>query len=77
MWFKKNGGNITDSATKVQMNNNTSQVMTVNILEEASPNNYYEVVWQNAGGHAQLLGETSSGNVPGIPSVITTITQVR
>jgi len=76
-WFKKNGSNISNSNTKVVMPNNTSQVMTVNILETAVVGDYYEVAWQNNGGHARLLGEAASGNLPAIPSVITTITQVR
>ena len=76
-WFKKNGTNIANSNTKVTMPNNTSQVMTVNILETASVGDYYEVAWQNNAGHARLLGEAATGNLPAIPSVITTITQVR
>jgi hypothetical protein len=51
--------------------------MTVNILETASANDYYELVWQNLNGDGVLLGEPASGNIPAIPSVITTITQVR
>jgi hypothetical protein len=77
VWFKKNGTNISNSASRVTMDNNTSQIMTVNFLDNASPNDYYEVVWQNAGGHARLLSELSSGNIPNIPSVITTINQIR
>jgi hypothetical protein len=76
-WFKKNGTNIANSNSKVQLPNNTSNIMTVNILETAAVGDYYEVAWQNNGGHARLLGEAASGNLPAIPSVITTITQVR
>ena len=76
-WFKKNGVNIANSNTKVTMPNNTSQVMTVNILETAAVGDYYEVAWQNDGSHARLLGAAATGNLPAIPSVITTITQVR
>jgi hypothetical protein len=76
-WFKKNGVNIANSNSKVQLPNNTSNIMTVNILETAAVGDYYEVAWQNNAGHARLLGEAASGNLPAIPSVITTITQVR
>jgi hypothetical protein len=51
--------------------------MTVNILETAAVGDYYEVAWQNNAGHARLLGEAASGNLPAIPSVITTINQIR
>jgi hypothetical protein len=76
-WFKKNGTNIANSNSKVQLPNNTSNIMTVNILETAAVGDYYEVAWQNNAGHARLLGEAATGNLPAIPSVITTITQVR
>jgi hypothetical protein len=76
-WFKKNGTNIANSNSKVQLPNNTSNIMTVNILETAAVGDYYEVAWQNNAGHARLLGEAATGNLPAIPSVITTVTQVR
>jgi hypothetical protein len=76
-WFKKNGSNLANTATKVTMPNNTSQVMTVNVLETAAVGDYYEVAWQNDGNHARLLGAAATGNIPAIPSVITTINQIR
>jgi len=77
IWFKKNGVNIPSSATKVVLANNTAQVMTVNILDEASTNDYYQLAYQTNNGHATLLAEVASGNIPAIPSVIATVTQVR
>jgi hypothetical protein len=77
VWFKKNGNNISDSATKVVLANNTAQVMTVNILDEAAANDYYELAYQTLNGHATILSEAASGNIPLIPSVIATITQAR
>ena len=77
IWFKKNGVNIPSSATKVVLANNTAQVMTVNILDEAIANDYYELAYQTNNGNAALLAEVASGNIPAIPSVIATVTQVR
>ena len=77
IWFKKNGNNINDSATKVVLANNTAQVMTVNILDEAAANDYYELAYQTLNGNATILAEPASGNIPAIPSVIATITQAR
>jgi hypothetical protein len=76
-WFKKNGNNIANSATKLVLANNTAQVMTVNILDDAIANDYYELAYQNNNGHAVILAEVASGNIPAIPSVIATVTQVR
>ena len=77
IWFKKNGNNIADSATKVVLANNTAQVMTVNIFNEAVANDYYELAYENINGHATILAEAASGNIPAIPSVILTIQQIR
>lgn len=77
IWFKKNGTNITDSATKVILANNTAQTMTVNILTDAAANDYYELVWQSTNGNARLVSDAASGNIPLIPAVIATVTQVR
>jgi hypothetical protein len=76
IWFKKNGINIADSATKVELSNNDASVMTVNILDTASDNDYYEIAYQNTDGNLKLKAVPAAGNIPGIPSVITTITQV-
>jgi len=77
VWFKKNGSNIAASNTKAVLDNNTAQVMTVNILDEANANDYYEIAYQTASGNATIKAETATGNLPAIPSIIATVTQVR
>ena len=77
VWFKKNGANIASSNSKAVLANNTAQLLTVNILDTAAANDYYEIAYQTANGNAQILSEAATGNLPQIPSVITTITQVR
>jgi hypothetical protein len=77
IWFKKNGTNITDSASKLIMQNNTAAIMTVNIFDNAVPNDYFEVVWQNNAGYGKLISDAATGNIPGIPSIIVTVNQVK
>ena len=77
MWFKKNGTNIGDSASKAVLANNTAQIMTVNILDQANANDYYEIAYQTLNGNATVLAEVASGNIPAIPSVIATVFQIR
>jgi hypothetical protein len=77
VWYRKNGVNIPASNTKVVLANNTAQVMTVNILDEANANDYYQINYQTVSGHATLKAEAATGNLPAIPSVIATITQIR
>ena len=77
VWFKKNGVNIGDSASKVVLPNNTAQIMTVNIFDIGVANDYYEIAYQNLNGHARVLYEAASGNIPAIPSVIVTVNQIK
>ncbi len=77
MWFKKNGVNITDSASKAVLANNTAQIMTVNLFDIGVANDYYELAYQTTNGNARVLYEPASGNIPTIPSVILTIQQIR
>jgi hypothetical protein len=77
IWLKKNGTNVSDSAGKITLANNEALIATWNYVVTASPSDYFEIVWQNLNGDAVILAETASGNIPGIPSIITTVTQVR
>jgi hypothetical protein len=77
IWFKKNGTNIAGSASEVLLDNNSENIMTVNILDTANANDYYEIAWESDNGDTVLLYQAASGNRPSTPSVITTVTQVR
>jgi hypothetical protein len=77
VWWKKNGVNIPSSATQLKLANNEENVMTVNLVDTAAASDYYELVWQSTNGDAVLHTEAASGNIPAIPSVIYTITQIR
>ena len=77
LWYKKNGTNILASASKAVLANNTAQVITVNLFDEAVANDYYELAYQTTNGNATVLAEAASGNIPAIPSVILTIQQIR
>ena len=77
MWLKKNGTNVADTTTKSIVKNNEEIVMTVEYIVEAAANDYYEIAWQNVNGDGDLLYEAASGNIPAIPSIITTVKQVR
>lgn len=77
IWFKKNGANIASSNSKAVLANNTGQLITANILDSANANDYYEIAYQTNSGNAQILSEAASGNLPAIPGVILTVTQVK
>ena len=77
IWLKKNGTNVDNTATKLVLANNEGNVAAWNFVENAIANDYFELCWQSTSGDAVLLAEAASGNVPAIPSVIVTVTQVR
>jgi len=77
LWLKKNGTNVPESATKLTLANNDAEVATVTFVNEVAANDYYEVAWQTTNGDAVLYTEAATGNIPAIPSIIVTITQVR
>ena len=77
LWLKKNGTNVADTGTKTVVRNNDENIMTVEYIVQASASDYYEIVFQNNNGHAQLYYEAASGNIPATPSIITTVKQVR
>lgn len=77
MWLKKNGSNVAESASKLSLANNQAQLMTVNFVVEAAANDYYEIAWQSDSGDIVLLAAAATGNIPAIPAVIATVTQVR
>ena len=77
MWLKKNGTNVANTSTKIVGKNGEETVLTVNYVVDAVASDYYELVWENLNGYADLLYETASGNYPAIPSIILTVTQVN
>jgi hypothetical protein len=77
IWLKKNGTNVSASAGKVALANNEELIASWNYVVDAAASDYFEIVWQSTNGDAILLTETATGNIPSIPSVILTVTQVR
>ena len=80
IWLKKNGNNVSNSATAVTISGAAAAAKTVpawNWVVTASANDYFELVWQTADPTIQLTAATATGNIPAIPSVIATVTQVN
>jgi hypothetical protein len=77
IWLKKNGTNVSSSAGHVVLANNAEAIAAWNYVVDAAASDYFEIAWQSTNGDAVILAENASGNVPSIPSIITTVTQVR
>ena len=80
IWFKKNGTNVPRSNTAVdvlkQAGGSGKFVAAWNYIDNLVPNDYLEIVWQSNDTTMLLSYVTASGNLPSIPSVIATLTQV-
>lgn len=80
IWFKKNGGNVANSATALditkQAGGGGKVVAAWNFIDQLSANDYLEIVWQSSDTTVSAYATTASGNIPAIPSTIATLTQV-
>jgi hypothetical protein len=80
IWLKKNGVNVTASAGAITISGGALAAKAVaawNYVVNATANDYYELAWQTTDSNIQLINANASGNVPSIPSIILTVTQVR
>ena len=77
IWFKKNGSNIADSATKLTLGSNSSTVAAWNYIATLAANDTLEIVAQSDANNSSIAYIAASGNIPAIPSLIATITQVK
>ena len=77
IWIKKNGQNVPNSAGRIFLQANKETIASWNyVVPATSPNDYYELVWQSTDADARILYEAATGNIPAIPSIILTVTQV-
>jgi hypothetical protein len=77
IWLRKNGIDLTDSATTLTLNgNNDKQVAAWNWFVTSATGDYYQIIWRSLDTDLRLLAEPISGTHPGIPSVILTVNRV-
>jgi hypothetical protein len=80
IWLKKNGSVVSNSAGAITVSGGASAAKAIaswNYVVNANANDYFELVWQSTDSNIELTAFTSSGNIPAIPSVIATVTQVN
>lgn len=82
IWFRKNGVDVPDSATQLDLQNNNSYVFALNFLVQLNANEYMELYWASNSSNTRIehFSAGPSGGVtytrPAIPSLIVTVTQV-
>jgi hypothetical protein len=77
IWLRKNGVNVTDSATSIQLvGNGAHYVAAWNFFVNSAANDYYQLMWYSPDANVRLHAEAGFGVVPGIPSLIVTVNRV-
>jgi hypothetical protein len=77
IWLRKNGIDLTDTATTLTLPTNNSKVVAAwNWFVTSAAGDYYQIIWLSADTDLRLLAEPISGTHPGIPSVILTANRV-
>jgi hypothetical protein len=76
IWFKKNGTNIANSATKIDFGNSDYGVAAWNFVNVFESGSYVEIAYQTDKTDTQFQYAAATGNIPAIPAIIATVTQV-
>jgi len=77
IWFKRNGTNIAFSGTKIGPTSNNQYVVAAwNFVDTFTSGSYVEIAYQTDQTNTQFQYIAATGNVPAIPSIIATVTQV-
>jgi len=77
VWVRKNGSDLSDTATSVTLVGNSAQYVAAwNFFVNSSANDYYQLMWYSPDANVRLHAEAGFGVVPGIPSLIVTVNRV-
>ena len=77
IWPRINGVNVPDSATKIVIDGPNAEIVPAwNFVLLMGAGDYFELAWESSDTNVVILAEPASGNVPGIPSIILTVTWV-
>jgi hypothetical protein len=77
IWLKKNGSNIADTATVLTVPSNHKDVLALNLWDNATAGDYYELTYQSDSSNTSFATIAASGNIPRSPGIIVTVNQVR
>jgi len=80
VWLKKNGVNYNSSAGVLTVSGGANQAKALaawNYVVESTSSDYWELCWQTSDTNIKMITFPASGNIPAVPSVILTVTQVK
>ena len=74
IWLRVNGTNVANSATQIRIQgNNAETVAAWNFLANLKAGDYFELMWSVDDTTIQIVSSAAAAPVPGIPSVILTV----
>jgi hypothetical protein len=74
IWLRVNGVDVTDSAGQTRVKGNDGELVAAwNYVLPLNAGDYFEIMWSVSDTAIQILAQTASAPVPGIPSVILTV----
>lgn len=80
IWLRKNGVDVPDSATQMDLQNNNSYVFALNFLVQLNSGGYVELYWASSSNNTNIEHLPATVGTPytrpAIPSLIVTVTQV-
>ena len=78
IWARINGVDQTQSASKIALSGaNAAQIAAWNFFFTMAANDYFELMWSTDDTSCRILAQAAAAPVPGIPSVILTVSQVN
>lgn len=77
IWLRINGQDVADSASKIAIQGTAAETVAAwNFMPVLQANDYIEIAWSSSDTNVTLSAVAASAPVPGIPSVILTISWV-
>ncbi len=74
-WIKKNGVSVADTAFKEELKNST-KLIAANWQLAMNAGDYIELAWQTTDTNMKIEHFHATGNIPAIPSVLLTVSQI-
>lgn len=75
IWLRLNGVDVPNSATQIRIQGNDAETVAAwNFVEFMNTGDYFELMWSTDDTSCQILAVPASAPVPGIPSIILTVT---
>jgi hypothetical protein len=77
VWFRKNGVDIPDSATRITITGNgVYDVASWDISVSMNAEDYFQIMWAASDTSVSITAPPATAFCPAIPSVILTVTEV-